>query len=156
MGELAIVALTRAHLPALEAILRATPEFSVEEVAVALEVLTDALDTGDYGCIVAARSGQVMGYAVFGATPMTERAFDLYWIAVAPAAKRGGVGRALVDAVLAEITARRGGILRVETEGGPSYAATRAFYERLAFETAGEIRDFYGPGRSLVVFVKYL
>ena len=41
------------------------------------------------------QNGAVLGYACFGPTPMTERTWDLYWIAVAPNAKRAGVGRAL-------------------------------------------------------------
>ncbi len=165
MTELAILPLGADHLPSLEKLLRATPEFTPEETVVALEVLEEALaSTGangapgpdDYVALVAERDTTVLGYACFGRTPMTERSYDLYWIAVDPSAKRAGIGRALIDAVLAALRERAGGVLRVETEGGAKYAATRAFYERIGFEVAGSIRDFYGTDRSLVVFVKYL
>lgn len=155
MSDVALAPLRAAHLPALESLLRATPEFTADEVTVALEVLADALRGDGYEVVVAERGEVVLGYACFGPTPMTERTWDLYWIAVAPAAKRAGVGRALVADVLGKLRGRAG-VLRVETEGGARYAATRAFYERLGFEVAGTIRDFYAVGRGLVVFVKYL
>lgn len=155
-AALALVPLRRDHVAALGVILDATPEFTADEVAVAREVLAEALTGDGYVALVAERAGVVVGYACFGATPMTESTFDLYWIAVAPSEKRGGVGRALVADVIASVRARGGRVLRVETEGGDRYAATRAFYQRLEFEAAGEIRDFYAAGRALVILVKYL
>jgi ribosomal protein S18 acetylase RimI-like enzyme len=156
VGDVSIVPLTTAHLPALAEILRATPEFTTAEVTVALEVLDEAIRDNGFTGIVAERDEAVLGYACFGATPMTESTFDLYWIAVSPAQKRSGVGRALTHAVLRAVRAKNARVLRVETEGGERYAATRAFYTGLDFEIGGEIRDFYAPGRGLVVFVRYL
>lgn len=151
-----IVPFREAHLPALSALLRATPEFTAEEAEVGIEVLQEALTDEGYLVLVAEADGEAVGYACFGLTPMTKAAFDLYWIAVSPAHKRHGLGRALADATLADVAARGGRVLRVETEGGDAYAATRAFYERLEFEVAGRIRAFYDVGRDLVVYVKYL
>ncbi|CAN5689207.1 hypothetical protein BH09MYX1_BH09MYX1_32460 [soil metagenome] len=148
--------LRRDHLPALCAILGETPEFTPDEVVVALEVLEDALTTTGMVALVAEQAGSVMGYACFGDTPMTAGTYDLYWIAVAQTAKRRGIGRALVEAMLDLLRQRSARLIRVETEGGPSYAATRAFYERTGFTFGAEIAHFYAPDRALVVFVKYM
>ncbi len=156
MADLALVPLRAEHLAALASILQATPEFTAEEVNVAIEILEDTVAGDDYRVLVAERDGVVAGYACFGETPMTEGTFDLYWVAVAPSEKRSGVGRAALEAVLDRIRGSGGRLLRVETEGGARYEGTRAFYERLGFAVASEIRDFYAPGRSLVVFVKYV
>lgn len=156
MADLALVPLRSDHLAPLASILRATPEFTAEEVDVAIEILEDTVGGDDYLVLVAERAGAVAGYACYGATPMTEGAFDLYWVAVSPTEKRAGVGRALIDAVLDRVRLSGGRLLRVETEGGVRYEGTRAFYERLGFAVASEIRDFYAVGRSLVVFVKYV
>jgi ribosomal protein S18 acetylase RimI-like enzyme len=134
-----------------------TPEFLAEEVDVAVELIDDALGGGaDYRFVVEEdERGALLGYACFGATPMTEGTFDLYWIVVDPATKRSGVGRRLMAQV--ELALRESGarLLRVETEGGDAYAATRNFYARVGYEVLATIRDFYAPGRDLVVFGRY-
>ena len=154
MADLAFVPLRRDHLAPLAALLRATPEFTEEEVGVALEILEDTVEGDDYLVLVVERGGTAVGYACFGATPMTQGTFDLYWIAVAPGEKRGGLGRSLLDAVLDRLRREGGRLLRVETEGGPRYEGTRAFYDRLGFAVASAVLDLYGPGRARGVFVR--
>lgn len=156
MVDVALVPLRADHVAPLASLLRATPEFTPEEVSVAVEILEGTVAGDDYLVLVAERGGAVAGYACWGATPMTDGAFDLYWIAVSPSEKRTGIGAMLVRAVLERLRASGGRLLRVETEGGPRYDGTRAFYERLGFAATSEVRDFYALGRSLVVFVKYV
>jgi len=100
--------------------------------------------------------GRVLGFACFGPHPLTEGTFDLYWIAVDPDARRQGVGRALLSRVEAEVKARGGRLLVIETSGLPSYAPTRQFYESCGCRCEAVIRDFYAPGDDLVIFVKEL
>jgi len=151
------VPLSPEHRPLILDLLRRTPEFLPEEVDVAVELVDDALGGGaDYRLVVEEdERGALLGYACFGATPMTEGTFDLYWIVVDPAAKRSGVGRRLMARVELELRESGARLLRVETEGGDAYAATRNFSARVGYEALATIRDFYAVGRDLVVFGRY-
>jgi ribosomal protein S18 acetylase RimI-like enzyme len=100
--------------------------------------------------------GRVLGFACFGPHPLTEGTFDLYWIAVDPAARRQGVGRALLAQVEAEVRGQGGRLLVIETSSLPSYAPTRRFYESCGCRCEAVIRDFYAPGDDLVIFVMEL
>ena len=155
--------LDASHRARLAELLRVTPEFSSEDQAVALELIDATLAKEDtYRFLVDVDEGapldpsrDVRGYICFGATPMTRGTFDLYWIAVHPAHKGNGVGRALVAAMETELTREGARLVRVETAGTSEYAATRAFYDRLGFEIVARIRDFYWPGNDLVIYGRY-
>jgi ribosomal protein S18 acetylase RimI-like enzyme len=140
-------------------LLRRTPEFTPDEVDVALELIDAGLaGSPDYRFLVDVddASAAVRGYVCFGKTPMTAGTFDLYWVAVDPRSKRGGVGRELVRAMEKDIVADGGWLVRVETAGLDSYEATRAFYAGLGYEVVARIRDFYARGNDLVVYGRYL
>jgi ribosomal protein S18 acetylase RimI-like enzyme len=98
----------------------------------------------------------VLGYACFGATPMTAAAYDLYWLVVAQAARGAGIGAALVDAVAAELKQRGGHVIRVETSSLEGQGGARRFYEKTGFKLAGAIADFYRDGDDLLVFARVL
>ena len=75
--------------------------FYAEERAIALELLVERLRLGaksGYSFFFAERRGELVGYCAWGAVPLTARSFDLYWIAVTPAAQGLGVGRELIAA----------------------------------------------------------
>lgn len=135
----------------IESILRATAVFSDAEVDVALELL-DADD--DYEFVGAFRNEQLVGYACYGPTPAAERTWDLYWIAVDPAAQGSGAGGALMDEVERRLSGRRARLLVVETSSRDDYAPTRRFYDRRGYREAARIRDFYAPGDDRVVLTK--
>lgn len=139
------------HRSDIEAILRATAVFSDAEVAVALEVF-DADD--DYEFAGAFAGERLVGYACFGPTPSTDRAWDLYWIAVHPDAQRSGAGAALMEDVERRLERRRARMLVVETSSRDDYAPTRRFYDRRGYREAARIRDFYAPGDDRVVLTK--
>lgn len=96
------------------------------------------------------------GYVCFGATPMTEMSFDLYWLVVDPAFRRRGIGRALVSGAEEAIREAGGGVVRVETAGTEAYAPARRLYERMAYSPVGRISDFYSPGNDLWILTKDL
>ena len=99
----------------------------------------------------------MLGYACFGATPMTEAAYDLYWLVVAEAARGRGIGGALCAAVEDELKRTR----RVTSSASRprawrGRAARAASTRRLGFRLAGAIPDFYRDGDDLLVFAKVL
>lgn len=159
-----IGALAPAHRGALAQLLAATGVFSAEEVEVALSLfdlsVESAVERGhapDYefvGAFDALES--LMGYACFGPTPSTERTYDLYWLAVSPAAQGAGVGRALTGAVERTLAARGARLLVAETSGRPDYAATRAFYAATGYHEVARIRDFYAPADDRIMLYRRL
>jgi len=140
-------------------IVRATGVFTGEETVVAREVLEEAVKgPGEttYRALAARVEGRVVGYILYGATPMTQGTYDLYWMAVDPGVQGGGIGRRLVSAMEARVAAEGGRVVRVETSSLPEYDATRAFYDRVGYPETSRIRDFYWPGNDLCTHVKWL
>ena len=140
----------------IEEITRAVRVFRDDEVPVALEVFDGAVaGSPDYTALGAALDQRLVGWICWGPTPCTLGTYDLYWMAVDPAAQSAGIGTAL----LREMEGRLAGSARlivVETAGRPDYRPTRAFYEARGYRKAAIIPDFYAPGDDQVVYVKAL
>ncbi|MDX9976035.1 MAG: GNAT family N-acetyltransferase, partial [FCB group bacterium] len=136
----------------------ATGFFHADEVAVAEELATERLRLGEasgYLFLLADDAdGHLAGYACYGPTPCTAASYDLYWIAVAPARQKCGLGRELARRVEAAIHARGGTRIYAETSSRPQYASTRAFYLRLGYQLASLLDDFYAPGDGKATYVK--
>jgi D-alanine-D-alanine ligase len=111
-----------------------------------------------YYFIVEREGDQVLGYACYGPRDfaLAPGIFDLYWIAVNPNVRRGGVGRRLIKA--SEEAAHRAGARMViaETSGTPHYESTRKFYANVGYKAEATIKDFYAKGDDLVIFTKRL
>jgi len=101
-------------------------------------------------------SDRLIGYACFGATPATDGTYDLYWLAVDPAAQGRGIGSALVRAVEAKLLDRGARLLVVETSSRPDYEGTRRFYARSGYKEAARVRDFYAPADDRIVLTTRL
>lgn len=99
---------------------------------------------------------KVLGYACYGPHPLTEGVFDLYWIAVDPAAQGQGIGRAVVREVETQVALRNGRLLLVETSGSTDYESARRFYESCGYHYQAVVHDFYAPGDDLIIFGKVL
>lgn len=145
----------------LAELLRATDAFTEEEVDVALELIDLGLGdppSSDYLFLVAASDDdeRVLGYVCWGHVALTDGVYDLYWIAVDPRQQGGGVGRRLMAAAEKAVQAAGGRMVLVETAGKPSYAATRAFYERIGYREVARIPDFYRKGDDKVIYGKAL
>jgi GNAT superfamily N-acetyltransferase len=98
----------------------------------------------------------LLGYACFGPTPATEGTYDLYWLAVDPAAQGRGAGRALVQWVERELAGRGARLLVVETSSRPDYEHTRKFYARGGYAEAARVRDFYAPADDRIILTTRL
>jgi ribosomal protein S18 acetylase RimI-like enzyme len=148
-----------ADAPALRRLVASTGVFYPQERAVALELLEARLSQGrkcGYSFLFAEQGAKLVGYAAWGRTPLTQRTFDLYWIAVAPAAQGRGVGSALLRAVEQVVAKRGGGNLIIETSSRPVYVRTRRFYREAGYRQVARLRDFYAPGDHKVMFCKVL
>ncbi|MDA0994741.1 MAG: GNAT family N-acetyltransferase [Proteobacteria bacterium] len=87
---------------AVRALVTETGFFSPDEQDVAVELVDETLLRGKasgYEFIFVDMPGdppRLMGYVCFGPIPATQGSFDLYWIAVAPASQRSGLGARLI------------------------------------------------------------
>jgi ribosomal protein S18 acetylase RimI-like enzyme len=148
-------ALQRTHRGRLREILDATAVFRPDEVQVALELFDDAI-SGDYEFLGGFDQDDLVAYACFGATPGTDRTFDLYWIAVHPNAQRHGGGSRLLAAVEQQLRDRGVRLLVVETSSRPEYDATRRFYLARDYQEVARMRDYYALGDDRVIYTKAL
>ena len=133
--------------------------FNSQEVAVAIEVIDDTLDPAknDYSILVAVREDQgVVGFICYGEIPMTDRRFDLYWVAVDPDLARQGVGKLLLARMEEELAGQGGGVVYVDTSSTPGYDRARSFYEKNGYGMACVLPDFYRAGDDRVIYRKVL
>jgi ribosomal protein S18 acetylase RimI-like enzyme len=145
----------------LREILEATAVFKDEEVNVALELFEESQPSADEAFVAPYefigafdQNDELVGYACFGATPGTDRTYDLYWIAMHPDVQGSGGGTTLLEGVEQQLARRRARLIIVETSSRPEYAATRRFYERRGYHPAARMRDFYAAGDDRLVFTK--
>ena len=157
----------RSDRTALEQVLCSDSTFREDEIAVALELIDEAVvGSADYWILVAEdsfdntdvtgghASNQVVGYVCYGPTPMTKSTFDLYWVVTHKQARGRGVARRLIQAMEADL--ERGAAIRVETSQLEGYGAARKLYERLNYPEVCRLEDFYRPGDHLIVYYKRL
>lgn len=136
-----------------------TGAFRPCEIETLEEVLRDAFSDPSRGYLFTEHleGGHVAAFAVFGRSPMTDWAWDLYWIVVEKALQGKGFGRRILEdlaKVALSVTSRV--ILRAETSGREEYDSQRHFYLRAGFRETGRIADFYEAGDDLVTYCKFI
>jgi ribosomal protein S18 acetylase RimI-like enzyme len=138
-------------------------KFDDVEIATALELVDEALEEGEQsGYLFAvletgnAKSAKVRGYACYGPVPLTQGAYDLYWIVVDPPSQGTGLGRHLILHVEQDVLKRGGRMILIETSSQETYGATVRFYERSGYHLEARIRNFYKIGDDKLVFQKEL
>ncbi len=135
----------------------ATAAFSAEEVGIAGELAEERIAKGrasGYDFIFASYGDRLAGYSCYGRTPGTEKAYDLYWIAVDPESGRKGLGAEILARTERTVAEEGGALLIAETSSTAPYGKARAFYEKTGFKKLVQIADFYRPGDDKVLFRK--
>ncbi len=141
----------------IKALVESTAVFSEEEAQTAADLASCMLrGTESYRFIFAERDGQLLGYTCYDQIPLSTLSFDLYWIAVAPAARGTGLAQELMTRTAAE--AKRGGgpWPYAETTSRAPYAAARAFYLKSGFEEVARFEYFYALGDAKVMLRRKL
>jgi ribosomal protein S18 acetylase RimI-like enzyme len=133
--------------------------FTVAELAVARELLDDVLTNAasDYQVLCAVDQGNtVRGYICFGRIPMTDRCYDLYWIAVDPDQSRQGMARFLLAHMEGVMRDQGGSRIYLDTSSTSPYQAAKSFYLKNGFTVECVLVDFYRPGDDKVIYKKDL
>jgi GNAT superfamily N-acetyltransferase len=145
---------------ALMEILHNTPEFTADEVIIAEEVVDGSLDepetSGYFSLAAENEEGVFIGFISYGPIPMTQHAWDIYWLAVKREFQGHGTGATLLKAAEEEIAQRGGRMAFIETSGKAQYEKTRRFYITNDYKEICNIPDFYAPGDDKVIYQKML
>lgn len=99
-------------------------------------------------------TGQPSGWVYFSPDAHSERAWQLWWIGVAPGLQGQGIGGKLLAAVEGRVAAAGGRLLLIETSSLGSFEKTRGFYANRGYAECGCIPDFYAEGDGKVIFAK--
>ena len=160
--EVHIRRLDRSDRPFIEKIVISSGKFNDVEVATALELVDEALARGEESGYLFAvlehgnKYPVVRGYACYGPVPLTQGAYDLYWIVVDPASQGKGFGSHLLEYVETDVLRLGGRMILIETSSQETYGATVRFYEKAGYELVARIKNFYRVGDDKLVFQKEL
>jgi ribosomal protein S18 acetylase RimI-like enzyme len=160
--ELNIRPLDPSDRPFIEKMVISTGKFNDVEVSTALELVDEALNRGEESGYLFAvleyekKDRAVQGYACYGPVPLTQGAYDLYWIVVDPKSQGKGFGRHLLKFVETDVLRRGGRMVLIETSSQESYGDTVRFYERNGYHLVARIRNFYKIGDDKLMFQKEL
>ena len=141
----------------IKALVESTRVFSAEEMKTAADLADWTLAGTDfYRFIFAERDDELLGYTCYDRIPLSALSYDLYWIAVAPAARGTGLAHELMERTAA--AARRDGGLWIfaETSSREPYAPARAFYLKSGFAEVARYEDFYALGDAKIMFRRQL
>lgn len=144
---------------ALREVLESTGVFHAFEIPVALELLDDRLARGaqsEFSFILAEQEGCILGFVCYGPITVTDRRYDLYWIAVRKDCQGRGVGARLLQAAEAQVRALGGRHIYIETSARALYEPTRAFYLRQHYREVARIPAYYADDDDRVIYVKVL
>jgi ribosomal protein S18 acetylase RimI-like enzyme len=143
---------------ALVALADATGVFKPHEIVALREVLDD-YHAANRECGHVARTydeGGPLGFVYYAPTAMTDRTWELWWIAVGKALQGRGIGGVMLAAVEADVRAAGGRLLLIETSSTSAYEPTRQFYLKHEYSVAARIPDFYADGDDKIIFAKRL
>ena len=136
-----------------------TGMFNPEEVQCVADIWQQQVQFGQeasgYTFYVEKDTDRVLGFFVcVGPRGLTDRVYDLYWIAVDPLAQRQGIGRRLLEKAEQIVRGKGGRILVIETSGAEKYTGTRAFYISCGYLHEATLRDLYADGDNLCIYTK--
>ena len=98
-------------------------------------------------CVAEGAEGAVIGYLL---ARIVADEVELHDVAVDPAARRAGAGRALIGALVAWATAERAAVVFLEVRRGNQ--AAQALYRGFGFSEVGRRRRYYPDGEDALIF----
>ncbi|MBU1044018.1 MAG: GNAT family N-acetyltransferase [Candidatus Omnitrophica bacterium] len=138
-------------------ITKSTEVFNQGDIEILKELLEDLQHNKktSYSLIEEAVDGKLAGFTLFGRTPLTEFAWDIYWLIVGKEFQGQGIGKALLKKTEDLIKLKTPiATIRLETSSREKYSAARGLYKRLKFEEVGTLSNFYAEGDDMIIFYK--
>ncbi len=148
---------TPADTDALVELAASTEFFKSHELDALREVLDDYHAGNDelgHRAFLWEEAQRPLGFVYHAPTPMTDRTWHLYWIAVERTQQGRGLGAKLLSFVERDILEQEGRLLVVETSSTPHYEPTRRFYLKHHYTIAGTVADFYSDDDGMTIFTK--
>jgi ribosomal protein S18 acetylase RimI-like enzyme len=99
--------------------------------------------------VVATSGGEVIGVAVYGEVAGAAGAGKMHGMAVSSDARRHGVARLLIEALVDDLAARGARFVLVEFPDAPELAVGRTLLEHSRFAEESRIPDFFRDGIAL-------
>ena len=131
--------------------------FTHREISVINDVLDDYEKNprSSYFIITENKDSAVLGFVIFGKTPLTLSSWDIYWLVVDKLFHGKGIGKKLIHETEKFILERDSiARLRVETSIKKEFAHARNLYVKQGFQESGRIPDFYAPEDDLITYYK--
>jgi GNAT superfamily N-acetyltransferase len=139
-------------------LIRQRGTFNEKEIEVATEVIEDTLAFPEkkeyYTFCAVGDKGDIAGFICFGPIPMTDRCYDLYWIAVDEKLSRNGIGKKLLEAMENFVLNEKARRIYIDTSSTAAYKAARTFYEHHGFRLVTVLQGFYRLGDDKIIFMK--
>jgi GNAT superfamily N-acetyltransferase len=140
-------------------LVRATDMFTLPEVDIALELVSERLAKGDssgYHFLILEDSNGWAGYCCYGLIPCTAISYDMYWIVVDPERQRLRLGKWLLRQAEAAAHSLGGIAMYIDTSGQEKYLPTRRFYESCDYELAATLPNFFAEGDPKLIYRRWL
>lgn len=152
-------ALRQSDVDDIRTIVTQTGIFTPEEIDIACELAIDTLSGKDEDYkffILRDDAGRLIAYTCYGAIPLTDDRFDLYWIIVSPKLQGKGVGYQLLERTEQRIRELNGVHLYAETSSIAGFNPARSFYLNNGFTEVSRIKEFYRANDDKVTYQKIL
>lgn len=140
-------------------IARGTGAFRDQEIKALEEVIDDYFDQFrelGHVCEVACLDGETVGFLYFAPNPMSEGAWQLWWIILRDDLRGKGLGARLLHRAEQQTRENQGRLMFIETSSQEKYGGTLKFYFKHGYEKEAQLRDFYHEGDDMVIFRKKL
>ncbi|MBF0522954.1 MAG: GNAT family N-acetyltransferase [Candidatus Omnitrophica bacterium] len=133
--------------------------FNHEEIEVILEILEEykRFPEKDYFLFEEREGETITGFLLFGKNSLTKFCWEVYWLVVNKNFQGRGIGKKLMKRMEEFILPKEDkAIIRLETSSKTEYAHARRLYERLEFNEAVRIPNFYDQGDDLMIYYKQI
>ena len=121
-----------------------------------VDYFAEAHDQYGHRCYTARMDGTLAGFVYVAPIEMTDRTWEIWWIAVRKDLQGRGVGGKILMACEAELVEADCRVLLIETSALPHYDPTRKFYLKHGYTEVASIPDYYRDGDDKRIFWKRL
>ena len=131
--------------------LAGTPYVTVAEYF--LNLASDG-DANESRAIVAERTGEVVGFALFGEVAGAIGTGRVHFVSVTASARLHAIGVGLCEAAVADLASKGTRLIVAEIPDDPLLSPGRALFARCGFAEAARVANYYRDNTDLVVLLR--